>query len=139
MSNFSIWILRYLRVFFLWIFASVLHSFFIFNYDGTDVFDHQSLTAVMVCSKKCSKFTEENPFQSVTSIKLQSNFIEITPHHGFAPVNLLHVFRTPFPKDTSEGLLLKSTVFVIMYQCVQKWCFVVLIANYRLWSCYFYL
>ena len=27
--------------------------------------------------------------------------------HGCSPVNLLHIFRTPFPKDTSEGLLLK--------------------------------
>ena len=30
------------------------------------------------------------------------NFIEIT-----LPVNLLHIFRTPFPQNTSEWLLLK--------------------------------
>ena len=37
-----------------------------------------------------------------------THFIEITPRHGCSPVNLLHVFRTPFPRDTSEKLLLKS-------------------------------
>ena len=27
--------------------------------------------------------------------------------HGCSPVNLLHIFRTPFPKSTPEWLLLK--------------------------------
>ena len=56
--------------------------------------------------KICSKFTEEHPCRSAISIKLQSNFIEITLWHGCSPINLLHIFRTPFPKNTSEGLLL---------------------------------
>ena len=43
-----------------------------------------------------NKFTVEHPCQSVISIKLQSNFIEITLRHGCSPVNLLHVFRTRF-------------------------------------------
>ena len=38
--------------------------------------------------------------------KAQSNFIEIALRHGCSPVNLLHILRTPFPKSTSEGLLL---------------------------------
>ena len=46
----------------------------------------------------CSKFTKEHPCRSVISVKLQSNFIEITLWHGPSPVNLLHVFRTPFYK-----------------------------------------
>ena len=37
---------------------------------------------------------------------LQSNFTEIALRHGCSPVNLLHIFRTPFPKNTSEWLLL---------------------------------
>ena len=37
---------------------------------------------------------------------LQSNFIEIILWHGCSPVNVLHVFRTPFLKNTSERLLL---------------------------------
>ena len=28
---------------------------------------------------------------------LQSNFIEITLQYWFSPVNLLYIFRTPFP------------------------------------------
>ena len=43
----------------------------------------------------CSKFTEEHPFRSV---------ISITVWHGCSPVNLLHIFRTPFPWKTSRRL-----------------------------------
>ena len=45
--------------------------------------------------KICRKFTGE------THAEGQSNFIEI--------VNLLHIFRTPFPKTTSGWLLLIDT------------------------------
>ena len=38
--------------------------------------------------------------RSVISIKLQSNFIEIVHWHGCSPVNMLHIFRTPFLKNT---------------------------------------
>ena len=38
--------------------------------------------------KICSKFTGEHP-------------------RGISPVNLLHIFRTLFPKNTSGGLLLQ--------------------------------
>ena len=38
--------------------------------------------------------------------KLQSNFIEIALWHECSPVNLLHIFRIPFPKNTSDVLLL---------------------------------
>ena len=57
--------------------------------------------------KICSKFTGEQPCQSVISIKFQSNFIEITLWHEHSPVNLLHIFRTSFPKNTCGGLLRK--------------------------------
>ena len=39
-------------------------------------------------------------------LKLLRNFIEITLRHGCSPVNLLHIFRTPFTKNTSGWLLL---------------------------------
>ena len=58
--------------------------------------------------KICSKFTGEHPCQSAISIKLQSNFIEIALRHGCSPANLLHIFRTPFPKNTSGRLLLEK-------------------------------
>ena len=34
------------------------------------------------------------------------NFIEITARHECSPVNLLHSFRAPFPKNTAGRLLL---------------------------------
>ena len=52
-----------------------------------------------------SKSTGEHPCWSATSIKLQSNFNEITVRHGCSPVNLLHIFRIPFLKNTSGGIL----------------------------------
>ena len=42
-----------------------------------------------------NKFREEHPYRSVISIKLQSYFIEIARGHGYSPVYLMHVFRTP--------------------------------------------
>ena len=63
--------------------------------------------------KICSKFTGELPCQSVISIKLQSSFFEITLRHECSPVNLLHIFRTPFPKNTFEGLLLPQIRLLI--------------------------
>ena len=38
--------------------------------------------------------------------------IEITLCHGCSPVNFLHVFRTPFPKNTSGGLLLYPAILL---------------------------
>ena len=46
--------------------------------------------------KICSKFTGKHPCQSVIWIKSLCNFIEIALWHGYSPVNLLHIFRTPF-------------------------------------------
>ena len=46
-----------------------------------------------ILSKRCSE-------------NMQSNFTEITVRHGCSPVNLLHIFRTPFSKNTSGWLLL---------------------------------
>ena len=44
-------------------------------------------------------FLHENNFRS--------NFIEILLRHECSRVYLLHIFRTPFPKNSSEWLLLK--------------------------------
>ena len=35
--------------------------------------------------------------------KVASNFVEVALGHGCSPVNLQHIFRKPFPKNTSEG------------------------------------
>ena len=67
-------------------------------------------TAVL---KICSKFTGKHPCRSAISIKLQSNFIEITLRHGCSPVTLLHIFRTAFHKNTSGRLLLNVPFLVL--------------------------
>ena len=60
----------------------------------------------------CSKFTGEHSCRSVISIKLLCNFIEMALRHGCSPVNLWHIFRTPFRKNKYGALLLKhSTAF----------------------------
>ena len=40
--------------------------------------------------------------------EIASNFIEIALWQGCSPINLLYIFRTPFPKNTSGGLLLSK-------------------------------
>ena len=49
--------------------------------------------------KICSKFTGEHSCRSV------SNFIKITLPYSWSPVNLLHIFRIPFPRNSSGWLL----------------------------------
>ena len=65
--------------------------------------------------KICSKFTGEHPCWSVISKKLLCNFIKITLRYEWSPVNLLHIFRTPFTKNISEG---QSLYPLILYFCV---------------------
>ena len=50
--------------------------------------------------KICSKFTR--------------NTHAITLRHGCSPVHLLHIFRTPFTKDTSGLLLLSLCMFCLV-------------------------
>ena len=52
-----------------------------------------------VVPKICRKCTGEHQCQSVISIKLLCDVIEIALWHGCSPVNLLHVFRTPFTRN----------------------------------------
>ena len=75
---------------------------------------HPNVLLLKSVLKIRSKFTGEHPCQSVISIKLLCNFIEITLLHGCSPVNLLHIFRTPFLRNTFGWLLLDicSTWFV---------------------------
>ena len=67
---------------------------------------HLQVFLIKAVLKICSKLTGEHPCRSVISIRLQSNYIEITLWHGGSPVNLLHIFWTPFLKNTSGRLFL---------------------------------
>ena len=51
--------------------------------------------------KICSKLTGEHPCRNVHTHAEQL----ITLPHGCSPVNLLHIFRTSFPKNTASGPL----------------------------------
>ena len=84
----------------LWIFSDNFSFFIIFRSSRPELFLRKGVLKI------CSKFIGEHPCRRVISIKLQINFIEITLRHGFSPVNLLHIFRTPFHKNTSGRLLL---------------------------------
>ena len=64
--------------------------------------------------KICSKFTGVHPCRSAISIKLLCNFIEIALQHGCSPVNLLHIFRTPFQQNTFEWLLPISVRVILL-------------------------
>ena len=71
---------------------------------------HPEVFSVKGALKICSKFTGEHPCQSMISIKLLCNFFEITLRHGCSPINLVHIFRTPFSKKTFGWLLLLVSV-----------------------------
>ena len=49
---------------------------------------------------------QENTHAEVWFQSSCCSFIEITLRHGSSPVNLLHIFRIPFPRNTSGWLLL---------------------------------
>ena len=53
-------------------------------------------------SKNMQQIYRRTPMQKW---KLICNFIEVSLWHGCSPVNWLHIFRTPFPKNTYGGLL----------------------------------
>ena len=73
--------------------------------------------------KICSKLTGEHPCRSAVSVKFQCKFIEIMLRHGCSPVNLLHIFRTPFYKNTSGWLLLLMLPIVLrgMHLSLTNW------------------
>ena len=60
------------------------------------------------------------PSQTVISIKLLCKFVEITLRHGCSPVNLLYIFKAPFPKNTSGWLLLMITSIVSLFLPVNR-------------------
>ena len=91
--------------------------------------------------KVCCKFTGEHPSDFS---ELLCNVIEIALRHGCSPVNLLHVVRTPFPKNSSEELLLlfendesedRFLFFPILWFCFFCYisdCFLIDLSNFGL-------
>ena len=59
--------------------------------------------------------SSEHPCGSVISMKLPCNIIKITLQHGCFPVNLLHIFKTRFPKNTYGGLHLRLLIKIFNF------------------------
>ena len=73
--------------------------------------------------KISSKFTEEHPCRRAISIKLLCIFLETTLRHGFSPINLMHIFRIPFLKNTSGWLLLHLIVCFCWFSNASQYMF----------------
>ena len=58
------------------------------------------------CSENMQQIYRRTVILKYDFNKVASNFIEIALQYGCSPINLLHIFRTPFPKNTSWWLLL---------------------------------
>ena len=69
--------------------------------------------------KICRKLTVEHLCRSLISINLICNFLEITLRHGCSLVNLLYIFRIPFPKNTCGWLLLGLVLRIIFQRLLQ--------------------
>ena len=67
-----------------------------------------------VFQKQPSRGVLRKARRSGISIKLLCKFIEIALRHWCFPVNLLHIYRTPFPKNTSGRLLLVYIHFFLI-------------------------
>ena len=94
------------------IFVNSFHAMYAFSYCP-----YRSSPSMVFLGKGvlkiCSEFTEEHPCRSAISIKVSKcnfnkvacNFTQIALRHGCSPINLLYIFRTPFPKNTSGGMI----------------------------------
>ena len=90
------------------------HHIFMFRSSHPEVFLREGVLVI------CSKFTGEHPRRSAISIKLRTNFIEIALLHGCSAVNLLHIFRKPFPRHISGLLLLNFHIHIFRF-ATQHW------------------
>ena len=68
-----------------------------------------------VLKKRCFENMQQTymrtpmPKCDFNKVAKQSNVIEIALRHGCSPVNVLHIFLTPFPKNTSGWFFLYRT------------------------------
>ena len=74
-----------------------------------DIINRCSNAAVQRCLRKRCSENMQQIYRRIPMPKCdfeQRNFIEITLRHRCSPVNLLYIYRTPFPKNNSGWLLL---------------------------------
>ena len=71
------------------------------------------------CFENMQQIYRRTPMPKCDFNKFASNFIEIALRHGCSPVNLLHIFKTPFLKNTSGRLLLTNSFhYCSINQCL---------------------
>ena len=58
------------------------------------------------CLENMQQIYRRTPMPKCDFNKVAKQLYWIELRHGCSPVHLLHIFRTVFPKNTSEGLLL---------------------------------
>ena len=90
-----------------WIFKECLSIFWYYVVKGWDFLNFSLYVeaALPKSSYKKAFWKYAANLQENTHAEVQSNFIEITLWHWCSPINLLHISRTPVPKNTSGGLL----------------------------------
>ena len=78
---------------------------------GTPSSKNQKQPSRIALMKRCSGNMHQMYWRiPVPKSDLFRNFIEITLRHRCSPINLLHIFRTPFSQNTSGWLLLKNNM-----------------------------
>ena len=78
-------------------------SSFVSNIEERVIVKKQSSTGVLRkrCSENMQQIYRKTP---MPKFHFNSNFIEMKLVYGCSPVNLLHIFKTPFAKNTYGGL-----------------------------------
>ena len=56
------------------------------------------------------------PKRDFNKVAKVAKVAEVAPRHGYSPVNLLYIFRTPFLKNTSGRLLLYLKFYYYYHQ-----------------------
>ena len=80
-------------------------------------------TIKKMCSKNMQKIYRRTPIAKYdfNKVVLQlCNFIEIALWYGCSPVNLLYIFRTPFPRKTSGWLILFIVCFAASFRNIKS-------------------
>ena len=108
----------------------VQHMFIIFRSSRPEVFLGKGVLKIS------SKFNRRS---SMPKCDFNCNFIEIAPRHVCSPVNLLHIFRTPFPKKNPYGCFCNSLMALVEISNAVFTEFIENVSNFSLlksfWEC----
>ena len=96
------------KISFIWFFNTVSFPTYRDRITKTTATQKQSSRGVL------SKRYSENMQQIYWRTPMPKCGFEIALRHGCSPVNLLHIFRTPFLKNTSGRLLLATAIYHII-------------------------